>query len=220
MLKENEKVHRLRKKEDFKLLLIKLSITFLLLFVLSIVLLPSYCQDENIKIIAEIETKIFHETFNKDPEESRIGRIEEFLFGSKNIKDNLQNRMNKISNSLGFKKQERAGVKPAPTQNIEYGGSPNIRRQRNYSIDPRTGFLTGENNEIVRDNQGIPISVMIGNINQYEQNKFQGPNYYNPLQDQYSLPTNPLPHFGTPGQLPLDLLFDQGGQGLQEDPEY
>ena len=187
---------------------------------------PKVVYDEGantgvIGTISEIENKVFGMTFNETPFQKRVEnlgfKILSNLERNKSMKKPLIERV-----SILVKKVEPNAIRPDTPPIIPNRARPNY--PQSYTIDPRNGFLINEQTrEIIKDSYGNPITVRIPTVPQELQQIPQNPNYGYQGQNQFAPYGNfPQQQGGLPGQIPYDLLFNQGGldPGVGGDPGY
>ena len=108
MLRKKEKEHKQEKNEEINFFSFNLTIIFLSLLILSLANSISFYTLANIEEtqttqktdLDNIEEKVFHQSFNKESQEERAGRLEKFLFGITHANLSLEERLNKITNAI------------------------------------------------------------------------------------------------------------------------
>ena len=60
----------------------------------------TFAQELDNKELNSLEEKVFHQTYSTESKEERISRLESFLFGKQNLKENIENRLKKITTAL------------------------------------------------------------------------------------------------------------------------
>ena len=164
--------------------------------------------------IAQLEQKAFNQSYLNQPFQIRIANLEDKLLSKAEI---IQNRKKPLLDRVAYLLQ-RGGIENtsgATTSSNTKGLQNNIPNTvQNYTIDPNTGYLINESTrEIVKDGSGNPIMVKLPSNVRLPEQQFKDPysNYQpSPLQQNpYLQYGNPLPQGGIPGQLPLDLFFNQ-----------
>lgn len=116
MLRKNEKEHKPEKNEGFNFLF------FLIILILIILCLKFpdriFCRvfAQNSQLnqnsdISSIEEKVFHQQYESEPIEERLSRLENLIFGAKQLPGNTELRINKIISSF---KTKDPSSKPLP----------------------------------------------------------------------------------------------------------
>ncbi|MBI2995485.1 MAG: hypothetical protein HYY52_02100 [Candidatus Melainabacteria bacterium] len=149
--------------------------------------------------ISQLEKKVFNHVFNNLPFQARVSRLEEKMLSQGEI---LRAKQKPLIERISILVKKSGGLIP---QAQTLSQVP----PRNYTIDPKTGYLINqETSEIVKDSYGNPILVMIPEpllLNTQ-------PNYGGLPQAPYQFPNQPYGNqYGQNGQIPYDLLFNQGG---------
>ena len=121
MSRKKEKVLRHEKNEDFKKQLGRLLLIVFLLLNLYILntekVYASFSQESTDQSgdISEIEEKIFHEKYEKELLESRLTRLEEFIFKTTSKNESYEQRIKKIKDA--FTSKENADKLPEQIKN-------------------------------------------------------------------------------------------------------
>ncbi len=129
MLRRKEKAQTQRKRKGFN----NLSLSVFLIAFLSLPILNIYyyqiveAQEPDLKQeqvlsnkkLDDIEERIFHQNYKKESEEVRLSRLEKFFFGSENLKESIERRIEKISTALNIPKEEEPEIKSESISEIK-----------------------------------------------------------------------------------------------------
>ncbi len=129
MLRKKEKVQTQRKRKGFNFLKLLFFFTFFSIICLSSSLYThnASAQESNLKQnqapdnkeLGNLEEKVFHQSFSSESKESRVSRLENFLFGNQNPKESIENRIKKITTALKTPEIEQPVIKPEPINAIK-----------------------------------------------------------------------------------------------------
>lgn len=129
MLRRKEKAQTQRKRKGSN----NLSLSIFLIAFLSISILniysdqtvkaqePSLKQEQVLsnKKLDDIEERVFHQNYKKESEEVRLSRLEKFLFGSENLREPVERRIEKVSTALNIPKEEEPEIQSEPISEIK-----------------------------------------------------------------------------------------------------
>ena len=122
-----------------------------------------------------LEEKVFHQTYTKDPVETRILRLEEFLFGQKQVKGTIEERFKKINSAINpeaeKQKNRETGKKENPSQNIILNQSPEQSEGASKESSNGSGAFANtqnDNNSQVIYDESFNVGV-VGAVNQIEE---------------------------------------------------
>ena len=158
MLRRKEKVHKPGKSEGFSL------IVFSLVLVLSCSHSPAQSevvkpvQDTEVISIGELEEKVLHQKFDFDSKDTRLSRLEDFVFGKKYSEDTTLERIKKLSEALKANQEEK--TTPTP------GSSPAITPE---SLNNTQEVLNDEPRIVYDESFNVGI---LGTVSQLEKKVF------------------------------------------------